>query len=176
MTPIGVKYREIRNLYVLVIFAPGSRRKILTRREARRPWLPLDAGEALRIGGRRVVVEEVVRRVERRGDEIEHLVEVFLRGHARKVKPMMPPNVVQMPAGKSTIVAQFMRLQVLVRVFDGDPEAWLEHLRTKGDGDGDLRFVRWIRSRLRHDPALLETIRRMVDTTPLRLSAGGGRL
>jgi hypothetical protein len=29
-----------------------------------------------------------------------------------------------------------------------------------------VRFVRWIRSRLRRDPALIVSIRRMVDATP----------
>jgi hypothetical protein len=36
----------------------------------------------------------------------------------------------------------------------------------RGGDDGDVRFVRWIRSRLRQDPALIVSIRRMVDATP----------
>jgi hypothetical protein len=55
---------------------------------------------------------------------------------------------------------------VLVRVYDGDPDAWLAQLRERGDDRGDERFVRWIRSRLRRDPSLLSSIRQMVDATP----------
>jgi hypothetical protein len=33
--------------------------------------------------------------------------------------------------------------------------------------DEDIRFVRWIRGRLRREPELMEDIRRMVERTPL---------
>ena len=175
MTRIGVKYREIRNLYVLVLFAPGSRRKIAACHVSRRPWAAPDAGQILNVDGRRVRIDAVVHRVERRGDVIEHITELFTRGRTRRAAPL-PPNVVQMPTDDGNVVTQFVRMHVLIRVFDGDPEAWLEHLRAGGGDEGDLRFVRWIRSRMRHDPMLLAAIRRMVDAAPLRLSAGGGRL
>jgi hypothetical protein len=52
-------------------------------------------------------------------------------------------------------------------VYGGDPDAWLAQLRERGAEDaGDIRFVHWIRSRLRHDPTLIYAIRRMVDATP----------
>jgi hypothetical protein len=71
----------------------------------------------------------------------------------------MPPCV------DTSIVAQFLRFHVFIRVFDGDADAWLTHIREHG-GEEDLRFVHWIRSRLRQDPMLLMSIRRMVDATP----------
>lgn len=164
----GVKTRKLSNLYVLVVYAPGAGKRILARGEARRPWMPYAPGDVLRVDDTRVRVTELRHHIERRGDVIEHVCEVFTRSVARKRKSIAAEakNVVRMPGGDDCIVAQFIRYHVLVRVFDGDPDAWLAHLRARGGDDGDLRFVHWIRSRLRQDPALLAAIRRMVDATP----------
>jgi hypothetical protein len=78
----------------------------------------------------------------------------------------VPSNVVTLPRGDHSIVAQFIRYHVLIRVFDGDPDAWLARLAERGGDEGDVRFARWIRSRLRRDPTLLASIRRMVEATP----------
>ncbi|HYH05642.1 MAG TPA: hypothetical protein VEK11_01165 [Thermoanaerobaculia bacterium] len=75
-------------------------------------------------------------------------------------------NVVEMPVGDNSVVADFLRYHVLVRVHDGDPDAWLAHIDANGGEGGDVRFARWIRSRLRQDPHLIHSIRRMVDATP----------
>lgn len=106
-------------------------------------------------------------RIERGVDVVEHVTLVFTRALSRRRSRRRETalNVVRMPTGDGSIVAEFIRYHVLVRVFGGDPDAWLAHLRAVGD-DGDLRFVRWIRSRLRRDPALLTSIRKMVDATP----------
>jgi len=168
VTRIGVKLLQIRNLYVLVVFVPGSRRRILQRRMARRPWPPLEPGKVLRAGRMKVRVRSVVMRVERHPDRIEHVTEVFTRAMPRKRtrRAETATNVVRMPTGDGSVVAEFLRYHVLVRVFDGDPDAWLTQLRERGGDDGDVRFVRWIRSRLRQDPTLLASIRKMVDATP----------
>lgn len=167
MTPIGVKLRRIRNLYVLIVHAPRSRRKVLARRVARRSWPTPKPGDVLRAGRRRVIVTSVEKTVERRGDVVEHATLVFTRATARKRtrRRETATNVVRMPTDDGSIVAQFIRYHVLVRVFDGDADAWLAHLRARGD-ESDVRFVRWIRSRLRRDPGLLVSIRKMVDATP----------
>lgn len=153
---------------MLVVYAPGSGTRILARGEARRPWLPFATGDVLRVDDFRMRVTGLRHHVERRGDVIEHVCEVFTRTVARRRKPRAAEakNVVRMPAGDDCIVAQFIRYHVLVRVFGGDPDAWLAHLRARGGDEGDLRFVHWIRSRLRQDPMLLASIRRMVDATP----------
>ncbi|HEX2060829.1 MAG TPA: hypothetical protein VHK90_08805 [Thermoanaerobaculia bacterium] len=76
-------------------------------------------------------------------------------------------NVLRMPLGDHSVIKDFLRYHVLVRVYDGDPDAWLADLATRGGDDGgDIRFARWIRSRLRQEPHLLASIRRMVDATP----------
>jgi hypothetical protein len=79
-------------------------------------------------------------------------------------------TVVSMPVGDSSIIADFLRYHVLIRVFNGNPDAWLESLRTRPDDAcvrGDIRFARWIRARSRRDPAFLETVGRMVEQTEL---------
>jgi hypothetical protein len=168
VTPIGVKLRQIRNLYVLEVFEPGSRRRILERSVARRPWLVPARGEVLSAARRKLRVTAFGARVERRGDRIEHVIEIYTRAIARKRmrSPELATNVVRMPTGDSSSVAEFLRYHVLVRVFDGDPDAWLAHLRDGGGDDGDIRFVRRIRWRLRQEPSLLISIRKMVDATP----------
>ena len=159
---------QIRNLYVLEVFAPGSRRRILERRVRLRPWPTFASGDLLRAGRKKLRVTSIAVRVERHADRVEHVAEIYTRAIARKRKHCaeVGTNVVRMPTGDSSVVAEFLRYHVLVRVFDGDPDAWLAHLRQRGGDGGDIRFVRWIRSRLRQDPSLLLSIRKMVDATP----------
>lgn len=162
-----VKTRGFSNLYVLLIYAPACGTNVVSRRVSRRELPELRAGDAVRAGRKRLRVVSVSRRVEMRDDgRIENITDVFTRAANGRVPPR--DNVVRMPTGDDSMVAQFIRYHVLVRVFHGDPDAWLAHLDTRGDvvDGGDLRFVRWIRSRLRQDPALLGSIRRMVDATP----------
>jgi hypothetical protein len=71
-----------------------------------------------------------------------------------------------MPQDEHSPVAQFIRYHVLIRVYDGDPDAWLAQLEERGGEEGDIRFARWIRTRMRRDPQMLLAIRRMVDATP----------
>lgn len=160
MTRIGVKLRQVSNLYVLAVFAPGSFSTVLTRRISRRPWAPMKVGDALRDGRRVVRVSEIRTRVERCGDTTHHVTEVFTLG--RRVA--RPDNVVRMPSATGCVVAQFIRFHVLMRVYGGDPDAWLAAIESPRD-DGDIRFLRLMRTRLRHDPELLSGIREMVDTT-----------
>ena len=169
MSPIRVKSKRISNLYVLIIYAPGDRSAIAARFTARRPNASFAVGEEIRIGRARVRVIEIIRRTEERGDSVEHICDVFTRLVQRR---RQPKNVALMPVGDQSVIAQFIRYHVLVRVFDGNPDAWLAHLRAVGGDPADLRFVRWVRSRLRQDPALLAAIRRMVDATPFWRAAG----
>jgi hypothetical protein len=174
LTPIGVKTRQQRNLYVLIVYAPGSRDKVLLRRIARRPWAPFERGERLKIDARRgrLVVASAREEIVRDGSAIEHRTHVmtrFVRVRRKKRYPIvaLPDNVVAMPAARGAVVADFLRYHVLVRVYAGDVDAWIAHLEThRDDADGDLRFARALRARLRHDPRLLSTIRAMVDATP----------
>lgn len=142
---------------------------------ARRPWMPPVIGEVLFVARKRVRVTAFAVRVEHRDDDVEHVIDVYTRLLPRKrVRRAYPAaNVVAMPSADESVVEQFLRYHVLVRVFDGDPDAWLVHLRERGSDGGDVRFVRWIRSRLRRDPALLASIRKMVDETPFWSAVAG---
>ncbi|MFL6247310.1 MAG: hypothetical protein ACJ74H_14860 [Thermoanaerobaculia bacterium] len=146
---------------MLLVYLPGSRKRIAMRRVSRRPFAPMHVGEELRVARRRVRIRSIAHRIE----ESTHITEVFTRAVTRK-RVTRGTNVVPMPLGDGSVVAEFLRFHVLVRVYDGDPDAWLAQLRERGDHSADVRFVRWIRSRLRQDPSLLGEIRRMVDATP----------
>ena len=169
MTPLSAKTLKNRNLYVLVIYFPGRRKTIAARRVSRRPFATMTIGEELRVARKRVLVRAIAQRVvehgRARGRMLEHITEIFTRATSRK-RVRTLSNVVKMPMGDGSAVAEFLRFHVLVRVFDGDPDAWLAKLREREDDSADVRFLRWIRSRLRQDPALIAEIRRMVDATP----------
>jgi hypothetical protein len=159
-----VKIHKIRRLYVLIVYQPRSRKKIAARRTSRNPFREIAAGDIVRVRGVRLRVRSIAARVEERDGVAEQITELFTAGTRTRV----PSNVIRMPTGDQTIVAQFIRYHVLIRVFGGDPDAWLARLQESGrdEDGGDLRFVRWIRSRMRQDPTLLASIRRMVDATP----------
>jgi len=105
-------------------------------------------------------VVRVSHAIERGSGAIEHVISVETRA-VRRRKRRPPSNVVPMPRAGGTPLTDFLRYHVLVRVFDGDVDAWLEQL----DDEGDVRFARGVRTRLRKDPSLLITIRQMVDAT-----------
>lgn len=163
MTPIGV---DSRNFFVLAVYAPGSRRRIRRLFESRRPWREIKRDDVLSIGRERLRVVDVEVSIARRGSTVTHRANVL-------TEVVRDRKIVPMPLGEPSIVADFLRCHVLVRVFDGDPEAWLDALRKRSNDDvsgGDVRFIRRIRARLRYDPMLLTAIRRMVDTTPLAMN------
>lgn len=153
---------------MILVFAPRSRTRILRRTVSRRRPAEIGVGGTLRVGGRKLSVREVARHVRRRDGGVEHVTQVFTRLAPVRCgrKASVPDNVLRMPLGDDLVVAEFLRFHVLVRVFDGDPDAWLAALLADGGDEGDVRFVRWIRSRLHQDPALMVSIRRMVDATP----------
>jgi hypothetical protein len=135
----------------------------LTRLVARRPWTAIAVGETIEARGKRVRIANIECAVVRRRrlfpvDVVEH--RLLLTTQA-----LPAANVIDMPVAAPSFVADFLRYHVLVRVYDGDPDAWLAHLARHGGDDGDVRFLRSVRARLRREPELLDTIRRMVDTT-----------
>jgi sorbitol-specific phosphotransferase system component IIA len=166
-----VKTSDISNLYVLITYRPRSTKRIASLRVSRKPFRSITAGGVVRVQGVRLRVTAVTTRVEQREEITEHVTELFTAATRKR----MPSNVVRMPTGDDTDVTQFLRYHVLIRVYHGDPDAWLAQLQARGRADdgGDLRFVRWIRSRLRQDPGLLAAIRRMVDATPFWRVAEG---
>ncbi|MDP9194484.1 MAG: hypothetical protein M3P06_22520 [Acidobacteriota bacterium] len=165
MTRLSAKTLKNRNLYVRIVYFPGRRKTVAARRTSRRPFAAMTVGEELRVARRCVRIRAIAHRVEHHDGTIQHITEIFTRSVSRK-RARTLSNVVKMPRGDGSKVAEFLRFHVLVRVFDGDPDAWLSKLREREEDSADVRFARWIRSRLRQDPALLGEIRRMVDATP----------
>jgi hypothetical protein len=72
-----------------------------------------------------------------------------------------------MPAGRRSPIADLLRYHLLVRVFDGDPDRWIAEMQACGasEFESDMRFARWLRTRMRRDPELLEQIRAAVERT-----------
>lgn len=145
---------------MLVVLVPGSRRRVLQRRISRRPWCGIEPGATIRAARMKLRITHVERSIERRGDHIEHVTTIATRAVRHRKK--RPSNVILMPRAEGGPLTDFLRYHVLVRVFDGDVDAWLAQL----DDEGDVRFARGVRTRLRKDPTLLVAIRRMVDATP----------
>jgi hypothetical protein len=66
--------------------------------------------------------------------------------------------------GFSGASANFARLQILMTVFDGDPDKWLDSIvrwGNKGD-DADVPFLVAIKQRLVKDPHFLGDMRRIM--------------
>jgi hypothetical protein len=72
-----------------------------------------------------------------------------------------------MPVGRRSPIADLLRYHLLVRVFDGDPDRWIAEMQERGasEFESDMRFARWLRTRMRRDPELLGRIRAAVERT-----------
>jgi hypothetical protein len=153
-------------VYVLLVYQPGSRTAVRWRRVSLRPWGGIRRGRAVGNRRRRLRIVALRRTTTARAGCIEHTLHAYTRIDG--LRPLVSPNVVAMPASRASAIADFLRYQVLVRVFNGDVDRWLDHLRRQGDfPEEDIRFVRWIRGRLRREPELMVSIRQMVEHTPL---------
>jgi hypothetical protein len=67
----------------------------------------------------------------------------------------------------SHAVANFARAQILIALFDGDPDKWIEFLRSEGTAEeleNDLPWALGMKRRLAHDPTHLHRLREMLDS------------
>ncbi len=65
----------------------------------------------------------------------------------------------------SHLVANFARVHILVSLFDGDPDRWIDFIVRKGSAverETDLPFIEALRNRLGGEPMLMEELRRIV--------------
>jgi hypothetical protein len=65
----------------------------------------------------------------------------------------------------SELVANFARVHILIALFDGDPDKWLEFIATDGtpeEREYDVPFIVRIKDRLDSEPELIDQMRRMV--------------
>ena len=70
------------------------------------------------------------------------------------------------------VAANFARVQMLVTVFDGDPDKWLDLIERSGapEDEADVPFLVAIKHRLAEDPSLLGDMRRIVNEFAARFS------
>jgi len=65
----------------------------------------------------------------------------------------------------SHVVANFARAHILIALFDGDPDKWIDFLKKDGTSDelaNDLPFALGVKQRLADDPQHVERLRSMV--------------
>ena len=75
--------------------------------------------------------------------------------------------------GFSGASANFARLQILINVFDGDPDKWLDAIvrwGNKGD-DSDVPFLVAMKQRIGQDPTLLDDMRHIMDEFSARFGS-----
>lgn len=65
----------------------------------------------------------------------------------------------------SELVANFARVHILVALFDGNPDKWLEFIATEGtpeEREHDIPFIERIKERLESEPHLIDDMRHLV--------------
>jgi hypothetical protein len=66
------------------------------------------------------------------------------------------------------LAGEFVGYHILIHVFDGDVDKWIQWLRDKGSDDQiihDYPFAVWVRSPLKEDSQLLDRVKGMVSRT-----------
>lgn len=70
------------------------------------------------------------------------------------------------------VAEDFARVQILLSLFDGDPDKWLAQIDLHGGAelDGDVAFLHEVQQRLAADPRYLDDMRRIVQEFAERVS------
>ena len=66
----------------------------------------------------------------------------------------------------SALVANFARVHMLLSIFDGVPDKWIEFLYVNGtpeERQRDLPFAEAMKRRIKEDPGYLDELRRVVS-------------
>jgi hypothetical protein len=69
------------------------------------------------------------------------------------------------PHSGSRLVSNFARAHILISLFDGDPEKWLQFILRDGSDDertNDVPFLQEVRRRAAEDPAYLPRLREAI--------------
>ena len=64
------------------------------------------------------------------------------------------------------VAANFARMQVLLTLFDGDPDKWLELIErgtASAEDEADVPFLVVMKQRIAEDPGFLGDMRRIID-------------
>jgi len=90
-------------------------------------------------------------------DDVAHLEKLALE-HQSSVTEMRV-------ATEADVVSQFVGYVILIKLYDGDIDAWIQWLREEGSEEQlvhDFPFAVWVNEQLQRDPDLLSRIRKMV--------------
>ncbi len=62
------------------------------------------------------------------------------------------------------VAANFARMQMLLTLFDGDPDKWLEVIERAGsvEDEADVPFLAVMKQRIAEDPGFVDDMRRIV--------------
>lgn len=66
----------------------------------------------------------------------------------------------------SSLVASFARIHMLLAVFDGNPDRWLDMINAEGtaeEREGDARFLFGLKARLATNPELIDDLRKLLS-------------
>lgn len=71
------------------------------------------------------------------------------------------------------VAANFARMQMLLTLFDGDPDKWLEMIERAGspEDESDLPFLLAVKQRIGEDAGFLDDMRRIVGEFAARFGA-----
>ena len=74
------------------------------------------------------------------------------------------------------VAANFARMQMLVTLFDGDPDKWLEMIERSGSSEDelDVPFLVVVKQRMAEDPGFIEDMRRIVAEFAAKFGSGDG--
>ena len=65
----------------------------------------------------------------------------------------------------SSLVAGFARIHMLLAVFDGNPDRWLDMINAEGtaeEREGDARFLFALKKKMMENPKLIDELRAVV--------------
>jgi hypothetical protein len=84
--------------------------------------------------------------------------------HPQSSSFVLIPAVELPPWSLFGVAEDFARMQILLSVFDGDPDKWLAQINMHGGAelDRDADFLREVRQRLEADPSFLDDMRRIL--------------
>ena len=85
-------------------------------------------------------------------------------GSTRSILRVDRGGVHTRPAPPEGMLTDFLRYHVLFRVFDGDVRRWR---RALGDAGADASFLAWLERRIDREPAILDELREMVESSGL---------
>lgn len=93
--------------------------------------------------------------------------------HPPQASFIIIPAVELPPWSLSGVAEDFARMQILLSVFDGDPDKWLAQINIHGgpELDRDADFLRAVQQRLAIDPSFLEDMRRILREFADRVGA-----